>query len=434
MIKKITISTAVLLVVSTSFAKGVDNSLLNSSVLLHPDVIEKANEIILKGISVDKILADDGVKINFSTQSKLPLTFKGLSDSRLDDALDTYVNGVVTVQKNIFDFGAVDHRVDAENSRKKALVLEHQSAYEKVTQKLLKTVNNIERIDALLSELSNSIETAKASIKDIKLRFTSGVGTVMDVRKAQLLALDLETEYQSLSQERLISLTMLEDEFSILPDQLGVIYSQVKRLINSLKKQQQSIDAVVDNPASYKRSHAIVNLEKSALRKELQSLKAQDWPQLKASLTNVIYDVQNGFDEYEVYGGVDLTMPIYDSGLSSAKKRGIEYKIKIQDDLVIALQKNKSKELGELIKQYHKLQVEYDGSKKKAINLREKLHQIKQKMAVVEQGLLTKLQTQLQLAQVERSLKAHIYSINAISIDYWAINEQLLDKMNIQVK
>jgi outer membrane protein TolC len=210
--------------------------------------------------------------------------------------------------------------------------------------------------------------------------------------------------------------------------------SQVKRLINSLKKQQQSIDAVVDNPASYKRSHAIVNLEKSALRKELQSLKAQDWPQLKASLTNVIYDVQNGFDEYEVYGGVDLTMPIYDSGLSSAKKRGIEYKIKIQDDLVIALQKNKSKELGELIKQYHKLQVEYDGSKKKAINLREKLQQIKQKMAVVEQGLLTKLQTQLQLAQVERSLKAHIYSINAISIDYWAINEQLLDKMNIQVK
>jgi len=99
MIKKITISTAVLLVVSTSFAKGVDNSLLNSSVLLHPNVVEKANEITLKGINVDKILADDGVKINFSTQSKLPLTFKGLSDSRLDDALDTYVNGVVTVQK-----------------------------------------------------------------------------------------------------------------------------------------------------------------------------------------------------------------------------------------------------------------------------------------------------------------------------------------------
>lgn len=423
-----------LLTVSTSFSKSIENSLLNSSVLMHPDVIEKANEIILKGINVDQILADDGLKINFSTQSKLPLTFKGLSGSKLDDALDTYVNGVVTVQKNIFDFGVVDYRVEAENSRKKALVLEYQSTYEQVVRKLLNAVNNIERIDHLLSQLKEAINVTKISVAEVKLRFTSGVGTVMDVRKAQLLTLDLKTEYQSLNQERLINLLMLKDEFSIDKSQTSNIQAQVDSFVKSLNKQQQAINDVVNNTVTYLRSSEIINLEKTALRKDLKSIKAQDFPQLKASLTSVIYEVQNGFDEYEVYGGVDLTMPIFDSGLSSVKKRSINYKIKMQDDLMLALTKNKSKELNELVKQYQKIQVDHDSAQKKVANLREKLKQIKQKLAVVEQGLLSKLQTQLQLSKIERSLASYPYSINTINIDYWALNEQLLDKMKIQIK
>ena len=156
-------------------------------------------------------MAEDGVKINFSTDSKLPITFTGLNGSKLDDALDTYVNGVITVQKNIFDSGVVDYKVKAEKDRKKALTLEYKSTYEQVTQELLNTVNNIKRLNVLVNDLYQTIGVAKKSIKDIKLRFTSGVGTVMDVRQAQLLLLDLEAEYQSLKRERKINLIMLSN-------------------------------------------------------------------------------------------------------------------------------------------------------------------------------------------------------------------------------
>jgi len=428
MIKK-TILLSALLLTSLAYAKITDYTLLTTSVAAHSDVVEKSNAIILKGINVDRILAEDGVKINFSTDSKLPITFTGLNGSKLDDALDTYVNGVITVQKNIFDSGVVDYKVKAEKDRKKALTLEYKSTYEQVTQELLNTVNNIKRLNVLVNDLYQTIGVAKKSIKDIKLRFTSGVGTVMDVRQAQLLLLDLEAEYQSLKRERKINLIMLSDEFGIAEDQIDKIQSQVTSLVGVLYKQQQVIENVINNAITYQRSTQIINLEKSALNNEIKSLRAQDWPQLRASITSVVYDIQNGFDEHEVYGGVDLTLPLFDSGLSNVKKRSISYKIKIQGDLMLALKSEKSKDFNELVKRYQKLQVERSNSSKKEKNLAEKLEQIKLRLAVVEDGLLSKLQTQLQLASVRRILTSYPYSLNTMNIDYWSLNEQLLEKI-----
>jgi hypothetical protein len=52
-------------------------------------------------------------------------------------------------------------------------------------------------------------------------------------------------------------------------------------------------------------------------------------------------------------------------------------------------------------------------------------------MAVVDEGLLSKLQTQLQLAKIKRDLLAYPYHIKSINIDYWSLNEQLIEKIGI---
>jgi len=327
----------------------------------------------------------------------------------------------------------IDYKVSAEKSRKKVLELEYVQVYEATLKKLLNTANDVVRLNILVTNLKQNISTAKLSIKEIKLRFTSGVGTIMDVRQAQLLMLDLETQAETLQRELSNKLSILKVEFGLSSNQLHSINTLVDDFNNSLISTRQNVALVINNAINYQRSQQIIDLEKSALNNQIKSLKSENMPQLSASLTGIAYDVTRGLDEYELYGGINLSMPLYDSGLSDTKKRNLAYRLKVQDDMILALNQDKSLALNKLSKEYQNLQIEKNSAQKKEANLSEKLSQISQRMIVVDEGLITKLQVQLQHAQVKRILLAYPILLKSININYWALNEQLLKKMDLNL-
>jgi outer membrane protein TolC len=435
MIKKFSIFSTIVLIVTNTIANTntVELSLISSSVSKHPEVVEKANEITLKGISLDQILAENGLQISISTKSKLPISYR-LNDNktRVDDLDRTFLDGIISAQKTLYDFGKTDYKVSAEKSRKKSLELEYVHVYETILQKLLKTVNDIDSINTVLDNLEISISLVKASIDEIKLRFTSGIGTVMDVRQAQLMLLDLETETQNLHREYNIKLATLRDEFGISKSDLSMINIAIIQFNNELTVNKQDIGSVIFNAIDYQRSKQIIDLEKTALNSQIKSLKSENMPHLSASITGVAYDVTRGLDEFELYGGINLTMPLFDSGLNAVKQRSLAYRIKVQNDLIFALNQDKSLALNKLTKSYQNVKIEHNSSQQKQSNLSEKLDQIIQRMSVVDESLLTKLQTQLQLAKSKRNLLAYPYQMQSLNIDYWALNEQLLQKINIR--
>ena len=434
MIKRITLFLTTFFISTFLQAGTTGISLISNSVLKHPNVIEKANEITLKGISLDQILAEDGLQISISTKSKLPISYR-LNDNkvRADDLDRTFLDGIISAQKTLYDFGMIDYKVSAEKSRRKVLELEYAQVYEATLQKLLNTVNNVARINVLLTNFKQNIGTAKLSIKEIKLRFTSGIGTVMDVRKAQLLLLDLESETETLQRELNAELSILNVEFGMSASQLHSINSLIDGFTNSLISTQQNVALVINSAINYQRSQQIIDLEKSALKSQIKSLKSEKMPQLSASLTGIAYDVTRGIDEYELYGGINLSMPLYDSGLNNTKKRSLTYRLKVQDDMTLALNQDKSLALNKLTKKYQSLQIEKNSAQKKEANLSEKISQISQRMIVVDEGLITKLQVQLQHAQVKRILLAYPILLKSININYWALNEQLLKKMDLNL-
>jgi len=428
---KTTIFTATLLASTVLFAGTIELSLIDSSVSKHPDVVEKANEIALKALSIDQILAEEGLHINLSTQSKLPILFN-VDDSRLSEVDDTYINSVVTLQKNLYDFGVFDHKMNAEKNRKKALELEYLQIFETTLQKLLNTVNDVARLQALRHNYKQTISTASSTVEQIKLRFTSGIGTIMEVRRAQLQVLDLETEMETVQRQLTLKRLTLRDEFGIVVNQLNSLQAIIQNFVATLELEQQDIsDVLVNTELSYQRSVRLITLEKLALFNQIDALEASGLPQLVGTLTGVVYDVITGYEGYEIYGSVNVSLPLYDSGLSASKKRSLSHQIKMQDDLMLALRQNKSLALQKLTKQYRERQSEKNSADKKETNLSERLAQIKQRLAVVDDGLLTKLQTQLQLAQTERILLVHPYHLNSLNINYWTLSEQLLEKMNL---
>jgi len=432
MFKKSIIFTLIALTTTLSIANTVELSLVSFSVSNHPRVVEKANEITLKGISVDQILAEDGFKIHLSTKSKLPISYSlDVNKTRADDLDRDFLDGVVTLSKNLYDFGVVDYKVSAEKYRKKALELEYFQAFEITLQKLLNTVNDVSRVTSILTSLELSIATVKSSIDKIRLRFTSGIGTVMDVRQAQLLLLDLETEAQNLREERTTKLVILRDEFSISSDDLGIVNRAIAQFERKLFNSKQNMHSVINNAITYQRSKQAIDLEKSALSSQIKSLKSENMPQLSVSVTGITYDITRGLGEYELYGGVNLTMPLFDSGLSNVKQRGLTYRIKVQNDIMNSLDQDKSLEINKLRNKYQNLQIKNNSAEQRHQNLAEKFKQIQQRAAVIDEGLITKLQAQLHLANTKRDLLAYPYHLQSLNIDYWALNELLIEKIDI---
>ena len=408
-------------------ASGVDYN--------HPNVVEKANEVKLKGMDVEQIIAENGLKVNLSTRSKLPLLYNVDDNDNVTRAssLDkTYFDGVITFEKNLYDFGVVENKINAERLREKGLNLEYLEVFEKTLQKLLNTVNDVSRANAVFDHLESHIVLVNESIDKIKLRFSSGIGTLMEVRQAQLLLLDLETQAQNLYKERYSSLTILREEFDISSADLSSIEMVITQFIDGLELIDQNLSSVIYKAIEYNRSQEIINAEKYALESSLDGLQSEIMPQINMSATAIIYDVAHGLSEYELYGGVTLTMPLFDSGLSNAKKSNMLHKLKIQNDVIDALNQNKSLALNKLIKNYQDLQIEFDNMQQKQVNLTEKLSQLEQRMKVVDEGLLTKLQTQIDLSKTKRNLLAYPFYVNSLTINFWALNEKLIEKINIK--
>jgi outer membrane protein TolC len=253
----------------------------------------------------------------------------------------------------------------------------------------------------------------------------------MDVRQAQLLLLDLETEAQNLREERTTKLVILRDEFSISSDDLGIVNRAIAQFERKLFNSKQNMHSVINNAITYQRSKQVIDLEKSALSSQIKSLKSENMPQLSVSVTGITYDITRGLGEYELYGGVNLTMPLFDSGLSNVKQRGLTYRIKVQNDIMNSLDQDKSLEINKLRNKYQNLQIKNNSAEQRHQNLAEKFRQIQQRAAVVDEGLITKLQTQLHLANTKRDLLAYPYHLQSLNIDYWALNELLIEKINI---
>ena len=435
MLNKTLILTSIVVISTFSFANATDLSLVTSSVSNHPNVVEKANEVKLKGMDVEQIIAENGLKVNLSTRSKLPLLYN-VDDSdnvtRASSLDKTYFDGVITFEKNLYDFGVVENKINAERLREKGLNLEYLEVFEKTLQKLLNTVNDVSRTNAVFDHLESHIVLVNESIDKIKLRFSSGIGTLMEVRQAQLLLLDLETQAQNLYKERYSSLTILREEFDISSADLSSIEMVITQFIDGLELIDQNLSSVIYKAIEYNRSKEIINAEKYALESSLDGLQSEIMPQINMSATAIIYDVAHGLSEYELYGGVTLTMPLFDSGLSNAKKSNMLHKLKIQNDVIDALNQNKSLALNKLIKNYQDLQIEFDNMQQKQVNLTEKLSQLEQRMKVVDEGLLTKLQTQIDLSKTKRNLLVYPFYMNSLTINFWALNEKLIEKINIK--
>jgi len=431
-IKTAALSAAVFFVSTYTFANIVsdfEDTFIVRSVNQHPEVVKKFNAIEQKAIEIGQIIADDSLKINLSNRSKMPWktnTQHSVDPDRHDDVIENQHDLVLTLDKTLLDFGLVDNKVDAEEANKLSIKLDYLNTFEIVLKKLINTSISLERSKQSSKYIERTIHDTNDAINNIKHRFKLGTGTISQVRQAQLLLLELETSLATLDREYENSRQILKKEFKIDEQQAINIANRAIKFQQKIKGSQDDIELInALYIIKYQRSSDMLNHQKSAIRSQIESVDSSTYPKLGITITAVGYDWDDKIDDYEMYGALNLSMPLYDGGSSSNKKRGLEFQIKMLLDREIALRNSKDAELNDLINRVAKFNIEYKLSKSRVLNLTEKLRQIKQRMQYSEEVSIEKLQTTLSLEKEKLKISEYQYYLAGMNVDFLALAEIL---------
>jgi len=399
------------------------------SVNQHPDVVRKFNAVEEKALLIGQIIADDSLKINLSNRSKMPWknnTENSDDDDRKKSAIDKTHDLILTADKTLLDFGLVDNNVAAEESSKLAVKLDYLNTFELTLKKLINNAISLTRTRQSIKLIEQSIYHTESTIGKIKQRFELGTGTISQVRQAQLSLLELETSLSNLIREYENSRQILKQEFKIDGNQAKIIANRAIDFHQSIKGSQYDIEKIDGlYVIKFQRSSEMINHQKNAIRSQIKAVDSGNYPRLGITLTAVGYDWNHKIDEYELYGALNLSMPLYDGGSSSNKKRGLEFQIKMLLDREAALDSSKNTELNDLIDRTTKFNIEYKLSQLKYANLEEKLQRIKQRMSASEEVLNEKLQATLSLAKENIKITEYDYYLASMNVDFLSLTEIL---------
>ena len=435
LIKTAALSVAVFLLSMQAIAEvasDFEDKFIVRSVNQHPDVVRKFNAVEEKALAIGQIIADDSLKINLSNRSKMPWktnTENSTVDGRFSDVTEQKHDLILTADKTLFDFGLVDNNVAAEESSKLAIKLDYLNTFELTLKKLINNAISMTRSRESIKKIEQSIYHTKDSIDEIKQRFELGTGTISQVRQAQLLLLEMESSLSNLIREYENSRQILKQEFKIDGNQAKIIANSAIEFHQSLKGSQYDIEKIDGlYVIKYQRSSEMINHQKNAIRSQIKAVDSGNYPRFGITVTAVGYDWNHKIEEYELYGALNLSMPLYDGGSSANKKRGLEYQIKMLLDREAALESSKNTELNDLIDRTTKFSIEHKLALQRLINLTGKLKRIKLRMSASEEVLNEKLQTTLSLAKEKLKISEYQYYLAEMSIDFLSLTEILAQR------
>ena len=175
---------------------------------------------------------------------------------------------------------------------------------------------------AISESLDASLNKLKMSRKDEEKRFLSGTGTSSNIKELDLLAIDLINEKQLKTFEIELQKTTFKKRFG---GELGNFLESISTTKIPVHE-NESIDFINKIEAL-----KIFDLEIDALNSEILARKRANKPSLNLNLSANFYDIENRIaNNHEVTGGLNLSIPMFDSGLVTNEVRSLLAQINIQ--------------------------------------------------------------------------------------------------------
>lgn len=407
------------LIINQSKANELFNKKLYDLVLETPEVIEAKENLALSDNEINRIASQKKPKINFSTSGNYPFSTNiAPQNNRISNIDKTYIDGKISLDTQIYDFGTQNYLIEAEQLKKNAQVINLKILEQEIYFDLIKTGFEIlalsDKIDLLKKHTIKHNEDRAVA----KERFIKGTGTNLEVKEAELAALNLESEYSKLNSN-------LAEREKYFETQFGEDFENYSKDFLKLKKL---------NPKAVISYEMLETLNIKKLKYELQSLQAEvlsieksRLPVVSSSLSLNMYNMDNGVgNDYSVTGGINMSVPLYDSGTSKANEKAILIKTKIIRSQIVKQKKKWEKDWNNNTSQILQLRKEIvllSQKKKETLNKSEQLASLSK---ALQSNFIEVMKTKVDLRLIEREIMNLKEELLQSYIENLFLREQLL--------
>lgn len=393
-----------------------------------PAVIRALRDVEISEWRIRERISERAPKVDFSTTGKYPLV-DNIAESRVraSDLDETYLDGLVSVSKTMFDWGRVDARILADRSRRMAAEDAFEIVFEEELRRLF--VLSIDQIssDKQLALLTQDLAFIDVTLEALKRRYRQGVGSIDEIRTLELRRIDTEREFNRLSNQMDQASDTLRRVFRVeFPD----IESSV---IAALKQVPEPDEVILDQAALLLRSQS--DSTQSALGLDVVSLRAEKKPAIVGTLTTRLYNAfTDPLDEYEVYGGINITFPLFDGGARDARIEGLRVQKALEQDRLTEELAAVSEQWIELETREKTLRKDREQDVFRIETYEERLKTLKQRMSAVQVTLLEIADVELARSQAERSIVAANWGLKSVAVQKADLADKLRAIVSIELK
>ena len=295
-------------------ANDLFNHILYDLVLTTPEIEEAKQNIALSDFEIELLTNETGPKVNFSTDGNYPVKSNiSPRNTRVSSADEQYIDGRLSLDAQIYDFGAQNELIKSETFKKLSNEIELKILEQDIYFDLLKTGFEIIALTQNIKMIEEDIELHNIDRTIIKQRFVEGTGTSLDIKEAELITLNLENEYRK-------SKFDLDEREAYFLSKFGQSFELYRMEIEKILKLLPEPETVFEIEKGLKIRK--LNYEIQSVESEIKSINKSKLPAISSSMSLNMYNLDDGSsDDYSITGGITISIPLYDTGVSKSKER-----------------------------------------------------------------------------------------------------------------
>lgn len=246
-------------------------------------------------------------------------------------------NVSLNLRQKIYDWGETRAAINRASLTREAAGLEGRQLLENQLAQFYQTAFDYLRTEKILAELEKTSAAISTDMVSVKKRFEAGAGRIAEVRAGQIIELDIQTKVTSIQNQRAIAEEALKTNFEASGDfaeKVIEIYLARRPEFPDVIPSEETLEWRVLDARARAEGHEIRRLKASRLPEFTGVISGQAWDVTDrnrcgdvlptthpdASFLNGEYRRYRNCYTYEVSGRVEMSLPLYDGGLSAAQR------------------------------------------------------------------------------------------------------------------
>ena len=383
-----------------------------------PEYLEARSRVALSDWAIATIKAGGKPTLSFKSTGKYPIVSSGRENSRSNSG-DRYVDGTFSVNIPFSDFGARKSKIEAENFAKDSSLISLLLKEEEMLFEIIELGISIQKDRLFKKSIIQDIEEIQKRQAIEKLRYKGGTGTLTTIRELELMILELQTQLKLRSLDLEISERTFEDKYAARPE---IFIDDIIAVTNT-----PLIGPDLNTQLSKLQKF---DLDNQAVNKKIESTRLEQYPKIDLTLSAAFYDVAGRFlADRELYGGVGLSLPLFDAGAADSEIKSLEVERQIissrkkKQDSLIKIQ------VVEAFALLEKNLEQLEDKTKTIENLKDALDELEIRSRSISASTFQAAKTLKEIKEIERAVEDIKWENKSIRVKLSMLNETLITSL-----